>query len=280
MARFHLMHCVPHPRMHGLHGYKDAIDAVGWGLAQLGHKVSYGLNGYAPSATNIVFGAQVLPLHDLARMSPETIVYNFEQLRGLTRETIRPELHYCAEHLRLWDYSASNLESWSRLGASARHVPVGYAPVLTRIAKPPTQDIDVLIYGLSGDKRLDALHRLSHAGLVVVFASGLYGRARDELIARAKFVLNVNLYDHTRVFEIVRVSYLLANRKAVLASLDENTAIEEDLDGAIRITTLDRLVEDALRLVDDADARAQLEAAGFDAFSRRDIRPILRAALR
>ncbi|KAB2839689.1 MAG: hypothetical protein F9K47_15355 [Burkholderiales bacterium] len=259
MSRFHLMHCVPHPRMHGLNGYKEVIESVAWGLGQLGHEVSYALNRYEPALTNIVFGAQVLPVEFLAKMPPNTVVYNFEQMRGLADDNVRPELRHCAKHFQIWEYSAANIERWAMLNAArVKLVPVGYAPILTRIAKPSVQDIDVLLYGMSGDKRAEAFHRLSQAGLVVVFASGLYGQARDALIARSKLVLNVNLYDHARIFEIVRVSYLLANRKAVVALVDPDTAMDEDLAASIRLSTMDRLVNDCYALADDPAERAQL----------------------
>lgn len=30
MAKFHLMHCIPKPNMHGLNGYKEVIESVAW----------------------------------------------------------------------------------------------------------------------------------------------------------------------------------------------------------------------------------------------------------
>src|SRR6185437_16081556 len=72
MAHFHLMHCIPDPRMHGLNGYKEVIETVGWGLEQLGHRATYAVNERSPDATNIVFGAQVMPVSSLAEL-PSTI---------------------------------------------------------------------------------------------------------------------------------------------------------------------------------------------------------------
>jgi len=280
MSRFHLMHCVPDPRMHGLHGYKEVIDTVAWGLEQLGHSVGYALNEYDRAATNIIFGAQVLPVAYLESLPPDTIVYNFEQIRGLTAAQIRPELHCAARCFRIWDYSQENAEAWTRLGArGVAVVPVGFAPILCRIPKPDQQDIDVLMYGLSGERRALAFHRLSEAGLTAVFVSGLYGKARDELIARSRIVLNAHLYEDTRIFEIVRVSYLLANRKAVVAIVDDPSRVEAGLASAIRPTTLKGLVADCRALLEDDAARAALEDAGFAVMSQRDIRPILAGAL-
>ena len=47
-------------------------------------------------------------------------------------------------------------------------------------------------------------------------AYGVYGAERDRLIARSRLVLNVH-YFPTHIFEMIRVSYLLANRTAVVA---------------------------------------------------------------
>lgn len=277
---FHLMHCVPHPRMHGLYGYMEIIQSIEWGLQELGHSVTYSLNSAHPEAINIIFGAQVLPIDFLGRLPKNTIIYNFEQMRGLSKDKIRPEMHYYSNEFQIWDYSPSNLSSWEMLGAkNVQVVPVGYAPTLTRIPKPSVQDIDILIYGLTGDKRLSVFHQLSQAGLSVMFVSGFYGEARDQLIARSKIVLNINLYDISQIFEIARVSYLLANKKAVIGTLDPNTYIEPDLLEAIKFVTPDKIVETCIDFLTYDYERGLLEQKGFDLFARRDIKNILQTAL-
>ncbi len=285
MAHYHLMHCVPpDPRVHGLNGYKEVIETVAWGLEQLGHQTSYALNQSVRDATNIVFGAQVMPIAALKRLPEGTIIYNFEQMREITAAAqIRAETRYYAQvpHFQVWDYTPANLPSWRTLGRyQVKIVPVGYAPILTRIPKAPRLDIDVLIYGMSGERRLQTFHGLSQRGLATVFVSGLYGAARDELISRAKVVLNINLYPHTRIFEIVRVSYLLANRKAVVADLDANTSIDDDVRPAVKFASS---LQDLLSLCDSVAnndrERTKLEEVGFSCISRRDIRDILKNAL-
>ena len=47
-------------------------------------------------------------------------------------------------------------------------------------------------------------------------------------IARSKIVLNLHQYD-AQVFEIVRVSYLLANRRAVVSERGANPTEDRDL---------------------------------------------------
>jgi len=283
MAHFHLMHCIPDPRMHGLNGYKEVIETVGWGLEQLGQRATYAINESAADATNIVFGAQVMPVAALGELPRGTIIYNFEQLRDVAVERIRSEIRYYARvpHFIIWDYSAANLPSWRALERpDVKIVPVGYAPILSRIPKAATQDIDVLLYGLSGERRLQTFHGLSRLGLSTLFVSGLYGAARDELISRAKVVLNINLYAQMRIFEIVRVSYLLANRKAVVADRDANTSIEDDVQSAVGFaSSLKELLDLCAKLVNDQSERSALEERGFACISRRDIKGILERAL-
>ncbi len=276
---FHLAHFVPSKLHHGLNGYKEVIDTVQWGLQQLGHSAVYGLNTLSSTATNIVFGAQVLPMERIEQLPAETIVYNFEQAKGWSAENLKPQIRVAARRFRIWDYSEGNAAVWASLGArDVRVVPVGYAPILQRIPKAPTQDIDVLIYGSPGQDRLEAFHYLSMSGLTSVFVCGLYGRARDELIGRSKLIVNINVRGRSKIFEVVRVSYLLANRKAVVADIDADTVIDDDMRAAIKVTAGPRLVSDCQNLVADDTARAAQEETGFAAMEQRDIRKFLQRA--
>lgn len=279
--QFHLSHIIPHPSMHGLNGYKDVIDSIQWGLEQLGHQTSYGVNQMVAGVRNIVFGVHMISEDEQAGLPADTIVYNMEQLRGVGPARIRSELRAAARRFQIWDYSEANLEAWGGIERAHRtlYVPVGHSRNLERIGKAQSQDIDVLIYGMPNEKRLSAFHALSKAGLTGVFVYGLYGAARDALIARSKTVLNITLYGDMRVFEIVRVSYLLANRKAVVANIDADTAIERGVLEAIAPTTPQTLRQIVAELCRDDAKRAELEQRGYDFFSKRDIRPILRRAL-
>jgi hypothetical protein len=283
MSRYHLMHCIPGPRLHGLNGYKEVIETIGWGLEQLGHQVTYAVNAIASDAVNIIFGAQVLPIATLKQLPANTIIYNFEQMRNVSASRIREETRYYAraQHFRLWDYSQANLPCWHDLGRDeVKVVPVGYAPILTRIPKAPQQDIDVLIYGTSGERRLQVFHALSQLGVSTLFVSGLYGPARDDLISRSKIVLNINLYPETRIFEIVRVSYLLANKKAVVADIDVNTSIDDDIRSVVKFAgSLKELIDICLKLLSNESERVELEKRGLSSISRRDIKAILENAL-
>jgi hypothetical protein len=261
--------------MHGLNGYKDVIDSIHWGLGQLGHQATYAVNNVAADSTNIVFGAQMIPSETLRRLPADTIIYQLEQLGG----NLKPAYSEALKTFRVWDYSAANIALLSQIGAvhKPKLVPIAHAPVLERIAKPDVQDIDVLMYGVAGQERLAAVHALSQSGLVTVFVSGLYGAARDELIARAKLIVNVALYN--RIFEIVRISYLLANKKAVVAVLDRDMAVEPGFEKGLKVSSRESLVKDCEDLLRDEAARKALEEAGYALFKKRSITPLLAEAL-
>ena len=92
-------------------------------------------------------------------------------------------------------------------------------------------------------------------------------------------VINVNLYEFAPIFEIARVSYLLANKKAVIAYKDADTFIEPDIESVVKFTDPERLVADCFGLVQHDELRNATEQRGYEMFRRRDIRDILTLAL-
>lgn len=284
MTRFNIAHIVPDRRgpslLHGLYGYREVIDTVQWGLNDIGCATTVSENGFVADRTNIVLGAQMLSNAELERLPSETIIYNFEQIGRLKPEDLKPEIRTVVQRFRIWEYSEANMETWAALGAvnAVVHVAVGWAPILRRIEKPASQDIDVLIYGLPSQLRLETFNDLCHHGLRCVFLCGMYGAARDELIGRSKLVLNLNMY-RSRIFEIVRVSYLLANSKAVVADLQPDSLVEPDMKRAVMFTAPDQMVATCMRLLEDEKARQALEETGRTIIEKRHISPILSAAL-
>lgn len=279
--RFHVSHLIPNPRQHGLQGYREVIETLRWGLASLGYDVSVNLNAIANDATNIVLGFQMLGESDISRLPPDTIVYNLEQIAGLSDDQLKPVFRGAARRLRIWEYSERNLVAWQRLQPlhPVVHVPIGWAPTLATIPRAASQDIDILYYGIPSDYRFAMFNALCQQGMSCLYACGLYGSSRDTLIARAKLVLNLNLYSQSRIFEIVRVSHLLTNAKAVVADLYPDTFVEPDLRDAVAFAVPEKVVDCCRRLLEDESARRKLEKQGEEAMRKRDIRPILSRAL-
>jgi hypothetical protein len=279
--KYNIVHLVPDDRIHGLYGYREVIETLEWGLRTLGHEVTLSHNRFANGSTNIVFGFQTMSPQAVAALPRDTIIYNFEQMAGRKIDELKPSYHAAARRLRVWEYSERNLDTWQQLKPASRviHVPVGWAPILARIPKDVDQDIEVLFYGFPGLARLTIFNELCRQGIRCLFVCGLYGKSRDELIARSKLVLNINLYDRSRIFEVVRVSYLLANSKAVVADARPDTFVESDLRDALAFETPERITARCLALLEDDKARLRLEEHGEEIIRKRDIRAILSCAL-
>jgi hypothetical protein len=285
MTHFNIVHVLP-DGYRNLRAYHEVIESIRWGLQELGHDATYSVNMLCPNARNILFGGQLAP--DLVLDSPEgTIYYNLEQITGNPQwcpTDPHPLTRFVSSRLHIWDYSGANIASWNRLDPTHRvkHVPIGYAPLLTRIEDAENQDIDVLIYGSAGDRRLAvfaSICNLGNAGVSTVFASGLFGPGRDNLIARSKIVLNINHLTHGKIFEIVRASYLMANSKAIVADFSPDTYIEGDIAAGVMFVPMEQIAETCCHLLADDTRRLQLARQGFGCISQRDIRVFLAAAL-
>ena len=258
----------------------ELVETLLYGLNTLGIPVDFALNEYAPGTTNLVVGAHLLDAAGLAALRADAILYNSEQIDEASG-WMQPAYLAALQKHAVWDYGAENARRLQALGAArVRHVPLGYVPQLTRIPvlPPEEQDIDVLFYGAINERRKAVLEGLIARGLRIEFLAGVYREARDRYIARAKVVLNLHYYPAS-VFETVRVSYLLANEKAVVAECGPNTTLPPELTDALCAVPYDGLVDACCQLVADAGARANLARRGFECFSRLDEATHLAAAL-
>src|SRR5690606_37961926 len=111
--------------------------------------------------------------------------------------------------------------------------------------------------------RMRVIDALRQRGVKVELVFGCYGKLRDQLIARSKLVLNLHFYDQ-HIFESVRVFYLLANSKAVVAEIADDTEIDPRLRRAVHGTSYDGLVDACLDLLADDARRRQREELGYE----------------
>jgi hypothetical protein len=196
----------------------------------------------------------------------DAILYNFEQIDAASA-WLTPALMDLYRRHRLWDYSATNADRLVARGVPRPQVvPLGYVPALQRLPAAPIEDIDVLFYGSLNPRRQRILDDLRRAGARVEAVFGVYGPARDALIARSKLVINLHYYE-AKVFEVVRVSYLLANRKTVVSERGADQQEEAAFEAAVAFARYDDLVATCLGLLADPQARAARAQAGFACFS-------------
>jgi hypothetical protein len=106
---------------------------------------------------------------------------------------------------------------------------------------------------------------------------GVYGEQRDAIIARSKLVLNIHYYP-AKIFEIVRISWLLANAVCVVSEDSPlDSALESVQDGIVQ-APYDRLVETCRKMIDDG-TWAPMARRGLEVFRKNRQADFLRAAL-
>jgi hypothetical protein len=275
LARFAVVIVTPPGYPHS-EALREIAETVHLGLTRLGHDSVLTTSQPDPDRLPIVFGAQLLERVPLA-LRDDAIVYNLEQISP-DSPWMKPTLLDALRRHRVWDYSTRNLAALERLGVrGAVHVPIGYVPELARIAPGP-DDIDVLFYGSVNDRRAQVLEALAGCGLRVAAPFGCYGRERDMFIGRARIVLNMHFYE-ARVFEAVRVSYLLANQRFVISERGADPGDEAPYQGGLVFAPYAELVSTCLRYVHRAQERAAIAAQGAAIMRARPIEPILSAAL-
>lgn len=275
--------------LHLIQGYTEVIDTLLWGFHELGYQADFAIDRFCPGARHIILRGDAAPISLLQALPSDTIFYNIEQSYQLflsqdAAKKFAPLLEsfvYIRQHFELWDYSTKNIEAMSEITSSMplKHVPVGFAPILQRIRRPPHHDIDVLVYGMPHDYRLSVYKSLCEKGMCCLFLCGLYGSARDELIGRSKIVLNLSGGDTESIFSVVRASYLLANRKLVLADFHQHLHFELDMAQAIIFCTTENIPRMCKQYITNESERLHAEENGFNIFARRDIRDILKSAL-
>lgn len=247
--------------------YRELAETLALGLQGLRHRADVALNTIEPSATNIILHAHELSVEQQRRLPDDTVIFNLEQV-DTTLFDWAPRLRPLLLKYEVWDYSRQNVERLKPLVPRIYHLPIGTEPAMTRIERPAVQDIDVLFYGAPSARRNAIIDELKAKRVNAHFAFGVYGEARDALIARSKIVLNLHHTD-AQVFEIVRVSYLLANKKAVVSELSADSDIEPDLADAIVGVPYGQIVEACRALLANKTRRRALENQGYKRMSAR-----------
>ncbi|MCX5749697.1 MAG: hypothetical protein NTZ10_05595 [Candidatus Saganbacteria bacterium] len=164
--------------------------------------------------TNIVLGYHLIPFND-GMKEIKYIPYQFEQIGaegGWDSENQKKLLENAFE---IWDYSLENIKRLNERGLKAKYLPVGYHEKLELIPDAGNnKDIDVLFYGSINERRKKVLDELKNINVKVLF--GVYGKERDEIIARTRIALSMHFYD-AKIFEAPRISYLLNNKCFIVA---------------------------------------------------------------
>jgi hypothetical protein len=267
-AHRHCIWIVSPEGFHYHHAFDEVAQALEEAFSELGGSAPItrspaGWQGRAP----IVYGGNLLQDIGNPVLPESSVIINLEPVVPGSLWLNQEYLDVLRRHPVL-DYSPRNRDALRRVGIEhAGLLEIGYSPTLTRIA-PAEKDIDVLFYGYLSERRLQALRTVAATGLRVVAVHDTYGAERDAVIARARIVLNIH-HDERNVFEIVRVSYLLANRICVVSEGQPDDPDVEWLAGGVEFVPIERLADRCVELIEDPARREAVAQAGFERFSSR-----------
>jgi len=254
--------------------FDEAAEAIHAGLLDLGINCERGVGRIAEARTNIVFGAHLLGAE--VALPPDAIVYNLEQIVDGAMWVTPKYLDLLRRH-RVWDYSARNCLALRELGVrDPIHAPLGHVAALERIA-PADEDIDVLFYGAYNERRTALLGRLSRGGLRVASSNGVYGEARDALVARARIVLNIHYYEQSRL-EVPRCFYLMCNGRFILSEASADAG-ETGLAAGIAFAPYGELEAACAHYLERPAERAAIARAGRDLLRARPQSALLESAI-
>ena len=202
--------CIVQPKdyVHSM-AFWELAELLLYSLHDLNHQAVIQFNKIDTDCKNILIGFHLLDIKYASQLPKNSVLINAEQFLGGTpwNENILQWIR----SFEVWDYSAQNIEFFKTRGIeNIKYLELGYQNELSRMKVKAVQDIDVLFYGSINDRRAKILDALKSSGLNVHASFGIYGKDRDDLIARSKLVLNLHYYD-SEIFEVVRVFYLLSN---------------------------------------------------------------------
>jgi len=259
--------------------FREIAETLCFAFKKLGFSVRLMINELDPEANNVILGWHLLEDSVCFKLGKACILYNLEQMDQRNLHLIT-RLKVLVDRCNIWDYSARNIKTLRAHGITGPigYVPIGYVPEMTRIKSEPIQGIDVLFYGALSPRRVKILDELRKAGIAVSTVCGVFGAARDALIARAKIVINLHYYDAS-IFEMIRVSYLFANRKAVLAECNAETEVDEGVREAGVLVPSEQIVSACIRMLQDSDLRHEIEERGFKYISSHAETDILKRLL-
>ena len=241
--------------------FTELAELIAFSFEELGYASSISINQTYIDSRNIIIGAHLLDISHIKSIksqSPSTVILNTEQFSSIKSEW-QGTIFEWISNFETWDYSPENINILRSKGINnIKLLSIGYHSKLNRIKKSQNQDIDILFYGSGNDRRLRVINELKSCGHNVAAIFGLYGQERDDLISRSKLVLNLHFYD-AKIFEIVRVFYLMTNSKAVVGEVGPDTSINPKYLDGFYASTYENLVASCNKLLIDNKMREELE---------------------
>ena len=249
---------------------QELAELIHFSVLELGLKsqITFNYCDNNPSTKNIVLGAHLLNDNLIEDIPENTIIFNTEQIESITENWKKKILNLARKNIIFWDYSQYNLDYLSKtINIKGKLFQIGYQKELNRINHNIVKNIDVLFYGSINTRREHIINKLKDRKINVKTLFGVYGKERDDLIAKSKLILNMHMYD-SKIFEIVRVFYLLSNSIPVITEVGSDTKFNNDFLDLICKSTYENIEKNIIYLLENDKKRIELGENGLNAIKK------------
>tara|TARA_Y100000748_G_C15435442_1_gene464968 strand:+ start:94 stop:945 length:852 start_codon:yes stop_codon:yes gene_type:complete len=255
----------PNNYIHSL-AYLEIAELLHYSVLELNKnsKISYNFIDINPKVKNIIFGAHLLNDDMINSIPSNTIIFNTEQIESINEIWKRRILLLASKGIIFWDYSNHNLDLLlTKLNVKGRLFEIGFQKNLQRIKMNDNKEVDVLFYGSLNNRREKIINNLLKKNVKVKCLFGVYGKDRDDWIGKSKIVLNLHYYE-SKIFEIVRIFYLLTNAIPIVSEVDENTKLNNNYLKGIKGSNYEDVEKNILSLLENEKERKLIGLNGFN----------------
>lgn len=256
--------------------FDDTIDALMFGLRDIGYQTDYTINSIKKDAVNIVLGSIAFAVNDQGHLnfvgdSPH-IIYQQEQI-DLDHGYLAKNIGYSNLLSRanvILEYSPAGLRVLESLGLrdKTHYLPPLFHPVLESYRACATASTDLLLYGSWTPRRQNIIDKLVSRGVGAKYVQGIYGDELKTAIAGSKIILNVHATEEIKNLETVRLSHLLANRAFVVSEASDHNPYG----GGVVFCDYDDLEDSVVYYLGaGAQMRSQIADLGYEIFRRTDL---------
>ena len=255
----------PNNYIHSL-AYLEIAELLHYSVLELNKnsKISYNFIDINPKVKNIIFGAHLLNDDMINSIPSNTIIFNTEQIESINEIWKRRILLLASKGIIFWDYSNHNLDLLlTKLNVKGRLFEIGFQKNLQRIKMNDNKEVDVLFYGSLNNRREKIINSLLKNNVKVKCLFGVYGKDRDDWIGKSKIVLNLHYYE-SKIFEIVRIFYLLTNAIPIVSEVDENTKLNNNYLKGIMGSNYEDVEKNILSLLENEKERKLIGLNGFN----------------
>ena len=163
----------------------------------------------------------------------------------------------------LWEISPKLADKWRTTYESyyvPTRIPMHVFIDFGKEPEPVRKDIDILFYGGRHPKRVEMeriLRKRFPTKHIVFRYFNLFGEEREEMIQRAKLVLNIHYWPEASL-ETHRIEYLMARGKCVVTERSKDPALDNEYQGAVVFTPYDKMPDIIEKLLKTPDIIEQV----------------------